>query len=591
MTSPSTVPVAGPANAVVPSDGVSTVTSPRVAADRPGALLRPDTPNLRGSSAQNPPIELFRWSSIAVAIVLATSKTNGKPVTTIIAGAALILYAGFRTLRPIALSKSRSATAEIGLEFVFHTAMILLTASWAGPYGIVLLPTVVLAGFARGYGFALQLGFAATAMASFTYYQQVEKIKGWDYVVQVASAWLGLVILVSLVASYARHVLDHNARQQTLTLNRLGRLAEANALLFQLNKIAQTLPSSLDMGEVLDSTIARLKDLIGFDAVTVFLLEESDRMWVPVRELGNPGQLPLSTGSLPLVLQRALDGSGAVVENTLHRDDIGPGLWPEARSGLYTPLSARGSQIGILALESAHTANFAPTDIEVLNGITDSFAYAVSNARLFSRLRTIGAEEERTRIARDLHDQIGQALAHLGFEIDRAKRANGRGEDMTPRLEELRTEVGGVTRMVRDTLYDLRTDVTESQDVRQTMELFVSRVKERSGLDVSIEVEASGRMPLIQEREMWRIAKEAVVNVERHAQATQLTIRWRSDGRSAELVVADNGVGYDKSKARADSYGIMGMKERAASIGARLDLESHPGQGTTIRVTVANSPL
>jgi signal transduction histidine kinase len=534
-------------------------------------------------------VELFRWASIAVGIVLATSKPNGKPSTVVAAGAALILYAGFRTLRPISLDKSRTATAEIGLEFIFHTAVILATGAWAGPYSIVLLPTVVLAGFARGYGFALQMGFAATVMASLRYYQEVQKNRSheWDYVVQVSSAWMGLVILVSLVSSYARHVLEHNARQQTLTLNRLGRLAEANALLFQLNKIAQTLPSSLDMGEVLDSTITRLKDLIDFDAVTVLLLEESDRTWVPVRELGNPGQQPLVSTALPAVLQRTLAGAGALIENSLAD---GTGLWPEARSGIYTALSARGSQIGLLALESKSLANFAPTDIEVLNGITDSFAYAVSNARLFSRLRTIGAEEERTRIARDLHDQIGQALAHLGFELDRARRANARGEDMTPRLEELRGEVGGVTRMVRDTLYDLRTDVTESQDVRQTMELFVSRVKERSGLDVTIDVQASGRMPLIQEREMWRIAKEAVVNVERHAKANALTIRWISDGKSAELVVADDGVGYDKNKARADSYGIMGMKERAASIGARLDLESNPGEGTTIKVTLANSP-
>jgi signal transduction histidine kinase len=588
MTSPTTVPDA-PGTSVASSAGSTTVESTRPGGiDRSTEGSRPDTQAVRTATVQNPPVELFRWASVAVAIVLATSKSSGKTSTVIIAGAALILYAGFRTLRPISLTKSGTATAEIGLEFVFHTAVILATGAWAGPFAIVLLPTVVLAAFARGYGFALQLGFAATVMCSLRYYQE-NRFKKWDDIVTVSSAWLGLIILVSLVSSYARNVLEHNAQQQTLTLNRLGRLAEANALLFQLNKIAQTLPSSLDMGEVLDSTITRLKDLISFDAVTVLLLEESDRTWVPVRELGNPGQQPLASAALPAVLQRTLAGSGASIENSL--DDVtGPGLWPEARSGIYTALSARGSQIGLLALEAKSLANFAPTDIEVLNGITDSFAYAVSNARLFSRLRTIGAEEERTRIARDLHDQIGQALAHLGFELDRAKRANARGEDMTPRLEELRGEVGGVTRMVRDTLYDLRTDVTESQDVRQTMELFVSRVTERSGLEVAMDVHTTGRMPLIQEREMWRIAKEAVVNVERHAKAKNLTIRWTSDGRSAELVVADDGVGYDRSKARADSYGIMGMKERAASIGARLDLESNPGEGTTIRVTLANSP-
>jgi signal transduction histidine kinase len=589
------------------------MTTPLTASDTPGAALasqrgrpgdlarieagrstpgpRPDPQSNRTATVQNPPVELFRWASLAVSIVLATGKSVGNTGMVVAVGAVLVAYAGFRTMRPISLDEGKSATGEIALEFVLHTAAILLTQAWGGPFAIVLLPSVVLAGFARGYTFALQLGFAATTMVSFRYYQEVHKFRKWDTIVTVAAIWLALVIVVSLISSYGRHVLEHNAQQQTITLNRLGRLAEANALLFQLNKIAQTLPSSLDMGEVLDSTIARLRDLIHFDSITVLLLDESDRTWVPVRELGNPGQQPLPTNALPAVLQRSLAGSGASVENSLDPNLFsGPGLWPEARSGIYAALSARGSQIGLLALESKSMANFAPTDIEVLNGITDSFAYAVSNARLFARLRTIGAEEERTRIARDLHDQIGQALAHLGFELDRAKRANARGEDMTPRLDELRGEVGGVTRMVRDTLYDLRTDVTESQDVRQTMELFVSRVQERSGLDVTVEVNATGRMPLIQEREMWRIAKEAVVNVERHAKATCLNIRWTSDGKSAELVVADDGVGYDKNKARDDSYGIMGMKERAASIGAHLELESNPGAGTTIRVALANSP-
>jgi signal transduction histidine kinase len=382
--------------------------------------------------------------------------------------------------------------------------------------------------------------------------------------------------------------MEENARQQTLTLDRLGRLAEANLLLFQLNNIAQTLPSSLDMGDVLDSTITRLRDLITFDAVTILLHEDSDRTWRPVRQVGNPDQATLNTSQLPPVLVRALGQTGALTEGELG-DSQGGGLWPDARSGIYASLSARGAQIGLLALESGESGQFEQTDIEVLNGITDSFSYAVSNALLFSRLRTIGAEEERTRIARDLHDQIGQALAHLGFEIDRAKRASDRGEAMSPRLLELRGEVSAVTRMVRDTLYDLRTDVTESQDMLSTMELFLSRVKERASLEVSITHESTGRLPLIQEREMWRIAKEAVINVERHAKAKAITLTWRSDGRSAELVVADDGVGIDPARARSDSYGMMGMRERAATIGARVEIDSEPGQGTSIRVSIANA--
>ena len=79
------------------------------------------------------------------------------------------------------------------------------------------------------------------------------------------------------------------------------------------------------------------------------------------------------------------------------------------------------------------------------------------------------------------------------------------------------------------------------------------------------QLDQRGRLPLLQEKELWRIAKEAVINAERHAQAKRLDIRWRCDGRSADLVVRDDGVGFAKSAGRIDSYGILGMRERAAS--------------------------
>ncbi len=156
---------------------------------------------------------------------------------------------------------------------------------------------------------------------------------------------------------------------------------------------------------------------------------------------------------------------------------------------------------------------------------------------------------------------------------------------VTEDLTRLREDVRGVIREVRDTLYDLRTDVSEEQDVTTTMNTYLQRVSERSGLQVTMRHDESARLPLPQEREIWRIAKEAVTNVERHAQATKLSISWQCDGKRALLVVSDNGVGFSKGvPTRLDSYGIVGMRERAASIGAKLDVESAPGQGTSVRV-------
>jgi signal transduction histidine kinase len=106
---------------------------------------------------------------------------------------------------------------------------------------------------------------------------------------------------------------------------------------------------------------------------------------------------------------------------------------------------------------------------------------------------------------------------------------------------------------------------------------------------VSFQHATTGRLPLVQEREVWRIAHEAVTNAEHHARAAHLRVRWECDGTSGALTVADDGRGFSPGAAgRADSYGLQGMRERADAIGARLDIESEPFVGTVIECRVGS---
>jgi signal transduction histidine kinase len=243
--------------------------------------------------------------------------------------------------------------------------------------------------------------------------------------------------------------------------------------------------------------------------------------------------------------------------------------------------------VGLVALEHRQRDHFRLRDQELLDGFVEPAALAIDNARWFARLRTVGADEERTRIARDLHDRIGQSLAYLAFELDRIVKADAKGSSVTKQLGQLRNDVRGVVGEVRDTLYDLRTDVTDSQDVGSILQGFLDRVRTRSDLEVKLITSSTGRLPLLQERELWRIAQEAITNVERHARATKVTVTWRCDGHHAVLLVADDGIGFPDGRAgRLDSYGILGMRERAASIGASLDVSGVAGAGTTVRCEI-----
>ena len=193
-------------------------------------------------------------------------------------------------------------------------------------------------------------------------------------------------------------------------------------------------------------------------------------------------------------------------------------------------LPARGSVIGLLAIEHSDDHHFTDRDVELLRGFVEPVALAIDNARWFARLRTVGADEERTRIARDLHDRIGQSLAYLAFELDRIVDKETRARPSAQSLEQLRDDVRGVIREVRDTLYDLRTDVSDAHDLADTLEAFVDRVRERSKLSIDLFCDRDARLPLLQEREMWRIAQEALTNVERHAQADRVRVLWRCNG-------------------------------------------------------------
>jgi signal transduction histidine kinase len=411
-----------------------------------------------------------------------------------------------------------------------------------------------------------------------------------EHDLRAVGQWAAEFVLVALVAGYTRRISGEADRQQSLALDRLGRLADANALLFSLHRVAQTLPASLDLTEVLDSTMHRLRDLFDFEAAAVLLYDETDRGWVTARREGTRLPSRFATNELPPALVLAIDEQRTIAELNLLSTG-GPGLAPQMYSGIYAALRARGSVIGVVAIEHPEPDHFTDRDVELLNGFAEPAALAVDNARWFGRLRTVGAEEERTRIARDLHDRIGQSLAYLAFELDRIVKTDDRGDLVGPSLERLRDDVRDVIREVRDTLYDLRTDVSEDNDFLSVLNLYVSRVRERATIDIVVRSEETGRLPLAQEREMFRIAQEALANIEKHAEAHHVTINWQCAGHAAVLDISDDGKGFGEGHTgRLDSYGIIGMRERAASIGATLNVESEPGIGTRVRCLLGVQP-
>lgn len=515
-----------------------------------------------------------------MSLVLAAPGVQDLDGRLIACSVALLAYTAYRTVRPLRYGDDTASLLLVLAEAAAIVLALTATGYWDSPLAFSLLPAVALAGFARGFGFALRVAVASILAIGIPWASA--PAFGQDDL-RTAVQWSVEVLLVALVAGYARRISGEAEQRQSQAMIRLGRLSDANALLYQLHQVTQTLPASLDLEEVLDATLDQLTELFDYDALAILLLDDTDGRWHTVRRDGGRPPVHLGPDQLPPALARSVRLRGVVSEaNLLARG--GPGLAGSAGSGLYAVLPARGSIIGLVAVEHGTAHHYTSRDIELLSGFVEPAALAVDNARWFGRLRTVGADEERTRIARDLHDRIGQSLAYLAFELDRIVKGVRKDDAVARSLDQLRADVRGVIGEVRDTLYDLRTDVTEAQSLPATLEAFLDRVRARSGLQVGVRTQETGRLPILQERELWRVAQEAVTNVERHARATQVTITWRCDGHDAVLEIADDGIGFPVGTAgRLDSYGILGMRERASSIGATLTVDSEAGKGTRVR--------
>lgn len=520
-----------------------------------------------------------RIATVLIALGLVFTGAVDRTTAMIAWTVAVTTYNLFRLLVPIRVSEDTVGIVRVLVEVALHATAVAFTGAWGSPFVFPLLTAIIVAGFGRGISPALRTSLATAVTITVV---EVTRFPEVDRVWVVSLQWTLFLALVGVMAGYARRILGEARTTHSMAMTRVANLTDANRLLTSLHTVAQALPASLDLDEVLDSMVTRLRTLFTYDAAVLLLLDETDASWQVARWDGHRLASALEPTQLPGILKRVQ--TERTVRSVENLAENGGGLVPKMGSGLYGPLIARGEFVGLIALEASDDSEYDVQDRELLGGFLEPAALAIANAQVFDQLRTVGADEERTRIARDLHDRIGQSLAYVAFELDRLVKGHEEGRDLGPSLVQLRNDVRGVIGEVRDTLYDLRTDVSESKDFVETMREFLDRVQKRSGLHVEVSARAAARLPILQERELWRIAQEAVINVERHADADHVSIVWRTDGRSALLEIADDGVGFPEGKAgRLDSYGILGMRERAASVGATLQISGAPGRGTVVR--------
>jgi signal transduction histidine kinase len=301
-------------------------------------------------------------------------------------------------------------------------------------------------------------------------------------------------------------------------------------------------------------------------------------------ELGEGVRVPtrFAEQDLPHAIRRAMTSTRPVVVTDRLTEEGAEGFAPLCRSGLFAPLRARGTLVGAIAIEHEPPNAYGAEERALIDSLSSVLALSLDNARLFARLHTLGAEAERGRIARELHDRIAQSLAYVTFELERLRDTPG---DKRDEIDNLHDIVRDIMQELRETIYQLRANVSEDNELTEVAAEFLARFEERTGIATTWAPETARRLPYRVEQELWRIVQEALANVDRHSGATQVMVRWAVDEENgARLEVSDNGKGFDPARVAGDHYGIVGMRERAEAIGARLQIVSRRGRGTSVVV-------
>ncbi|MFC1919317.1 PAS domain S-box protein [Chloroflexota bacterium] len=219
---------------------------------------------------------------------------------------------------------------------------------------------------------------------------------------------------------------------------------------------------------------------------------------------------------------------------------------------------------------------------------------AEEQLRKYAELVTQAQEEERKRIARELHDETTQDLAALGFDVDiLINSAQGLPRNTIDEMESIRERIERVLRGVQRHSQDLRPPVLEDFGLVSALESLTESISERNELEVSLNISGiQRRLSPNTELVLFRIVQEALSNARRHSGATRVTVRLEFNIKKVMLNVTDNGEGIGMPNALGDfarqgKLGILGMRERAQLINAIFSINSNPGKGTTVRVDVS----
>ncbi len=375
------------------------------------------------------------------------------------------------------------------------------------------------------------------------------------------------------------------------------------ARLRALNRLAEHLNRTTDLQSTLNITLDTLTDIMGLPTAWIFLwrpdepphphdftldaacglppgLEYRQRLF-----LCDPPDCHCQSLLRAGLLTRAVN----VVECTRLQDAAeAQGDNRGLRFHASVPLLTDGRVFGILNVATEEWQFLSAADLQLLSAVGAQVGVAVERARLFAQRAEWGAVEERNRLAREIHDTLAQGLAAIALQLETADallEASPEAARIRPTVQNALTLTRANLEEARRSVLDLRAQPLEGKTLAEALASLTTQSEWR----VPVRATLTGPprpLPGRLEVGLYRIAQEALLNATRHAHAQHITLQLRTESTRLQLIITDDGTGFDPAHLPPGRYGLIGLNERAKLLGGTLKLESSPGQGTRVEVSV-----
>lgn len=355
-----------------------------------------------------------------------------------------------------------------------------------------------------------------------------------------------------------------------------------------LQDTALALISSLDLEDVLHRILANVGSAIPHDAASVMLIDdEMHLVWHRGDDAESTPEDRFSVRHNPirrdmLVTQEPIVLTGDAISD-LSTTIIGIG---GMHSYAGVPIRFGNRNIGFLNLFSMESDFFSPEAVNYMLAFAGQAAVAIHNARLYRQSQELAVLQERQRLARELHDSVTQMLFSSRVMAESALRqwdkAPAKAREMVNELHHLTAAALAEMRIL---LLELRPAALTQANLRDLLGQLIQPIQNRNQMQISLTIDELPPLKSEIQIAFYRLVQEALNNIVKHAEASLVNIQVINHPDRLELIIADNGRGFDPSQApTSTSFGLKGMQERADSIVARLNITSGPGQGTQINV-------